>query len=139
MIRIATIAVIIVCAPAALAQSVTFSEGLWSYQATAQMGPAALSHSGEECFDATEGNYSLTEAVESISQDCVLVNSAEIEAGYSFQVACTGSIEGELSGKIVVGREAGRLNASGWTGSKDAPIDISVDATARRVAESCDG
>lgn len=139
MIRVAMIALSIACAPAALAQSVTFKEGLWTYEGTARMGPATLSDAGDECFGDGEGNYDLSEAAQSIAPGCSLKTSAPIQAGYTFQVVCTGNVEGELSGQIVVGAENARLSASGWTGTEEAPVTLSVSATARRVSEGCFG
>ncbi|MEO0465286.1 MAG: hypothetical protein AAF216_01990 [Pseudomonadota bacterium] len=139
MIRIVAIALTVACAPAALAQSVTFSPGKWSYEGTARMGPATLSDTGDECFEAGDNAYNLSEAAASIAPGCALVTASPIEAGYSFQLACTGDIKGELSGQITVGEQAGRLVAEGWTGSQDTPVNLSVTATARRIAETCGG
>ena len=139
MIRTAIFAFSILAAPAALAQSVSFSEGAWTYEGTARMGPVTLSDNGEECFGPGEGDYTLSEAAAAIAPGCTLVNSREIEAGYSFQMECTGDIKGELSGQITVGQEAGRLSAEGWTGTEAEKVTLSVAATARRIADTCSG
>ena len=139
MIRTTLTAVSLLTAPIAIAQSVSFSEGSWTYDGTARMGPVTLSENGEECFGPGEGNYNLSEAAASIAPGCSLVNSREIEAGYSFQMECSGDIKGELSGQITVGQEAARLNAEGWTGTEADKVVLSVAATARRISDSCRG
>ncbi len=124
-------------APGALADSVTFAPGLWAYDGQAMLGAATLTDNGRECMADGENSYDLDEAARSIADGCALTSARPVENGYEFALACTGSVKGELAGKITVEGGQAELTAEGWTGAPDTPLTISVSARATRLADTC--
>ncbi|MCI4644225.1 MAG: hypothetical protein MRY64_05530 [Hyphomonadaceae bacterium] len=128
----------VVSALPAAAESITIPPGLWAYSGTAQLGAGQMSDSGEECFRSGESTYSLKSAAQSIADGCDLTSTSQIEGGIAFEIACTGGVKGELSGEFLVGETTASLTAAGWTGVPEAPIPLTVAATAARLDTACE-
>lgn len=121
----------------ALAQTVTVAPGLWQYDGTASLGPASLVDEGTECFEAGESTYSLGDAAASIAPGCALASATQTRSGFDFTIACTGELQGELAGQFTFNQDTAQLTAKGWTGAQDQRVDVSVSASASRIAPSC--
>lgn len=121
----------------ALGESITIAPGLWAYTGTAQLGAGQMTDSGQECFRAGNSTYSLSEAAQSIADGCDLVSTVPVEGGLAFDIACTGALKGELSGQFLLDEMAASLTATGWTGTVETPIPVSISATAERLDTPC--
>jgi len=121
----------------AAADTITLPPGLWSWAGTAEMGLAELSDSGQECMRADASTYDLQKVAGSIAPGCALVAAASTGDGVTFSIACKGEVRGALEGTFEFSDSAAALSAKGWTGAPEAPVALSVEATANRTAEDC--
>lgn len=121
----------------ALAESVTIAPGLWEYSGSARLGAATLADDGTECFAPGQSTYSLREVAASIAPDCALASMTQTRGGFDFAIACTGDIKGELAGRFTYNQDTASLSATGWTGEPDQPVNLTVDASANRIAADC--
>lgn len=121
----------------AVGESITIPPGLWSYSGTAQLGAGQMTDTGQECFRPGNSTYNLSTAARSIADGCDLVSSSSVEDGVAFKIACTGALNGELSGEFLLQDDTAELTATGWTGTPETQMPVVISATAERLADSC--
>ena len=114
-------------------------KGLWSYDASAALGPIPMREQGTHCVDDDMSEASFESLFNDINPNCSLASGAMTAEGYQFTLACNGGPTGELKGRLVVGEESASLNATGWTSAGKNSIPVILAASARKVSGSCAG
>lgn len=114
-------------------------KGLWSYDASAALGPLPMRESGTHCVDDEMSETSYESLFNDINPNCSLASGTMTAEGYQFTLACNGGPTGELKGRLIVNDETASLNATGWTSAGKNSIPVILAASARKVSSSCAG
>ena len=120
-----------------IAEDVTVAPGLWSYQASATLGPIPLTEAGSECVDQTEASMSLNDLIRKMNAACSVTRQNAIDGGYSFDVSCSGGPDGTMSGTLLVTDVNLVLDATGYAGAPGNELPVAISGQATRVADSC--
>ena len=111
--------------------------GLWSYDASAALGPIPMREQGTHCVDSEMSEASYESLFNDINPNCRVTNGREASDGYHFTLACAGGPDGELSGRLTVDGSEASLNATGWTGAGQGRVPVILSASAKQLAPSC--
>lgn len=111
--------------------------GLWSYEASAALGPFPVQDAGTHCVDRNMADASYETLFNDINPACTVTDGAQQADGYHFTLRCAGGPDGELTGRLTVQGDAAQLNATGWTGSPEQNMPVILSASARKLAPTC--
>ncbi len=115
----------------------TAAPGLWSYEVSAALGPVPMEDAGMHCLEDTADDEGFERLLNDINPNCRVSDSESQPDGYHFTLTCKGGPEGEMSGRLSVEGAQAQLNATGWTGTPERPVPLSLSASATHVAPSC--
>ena len=125
------------CLPLTAAAERTAAPGLWSYEVNGALGPIPMQEAGAHCLEEAASDAAFETMLNDINPNCHVSDSESQPDGYHFTLKCQGGPEGEMDGRLNVDGARAQLNATGWTGSPQRPVPLSLSASATRVAPSC--
>lgn len=111
--------------------------GLWSYDASAALGPIPMREQGTHCVDGEMAAASYESLFNDINPNCRVTDGRETGDVYHFTLACAGGTDGELTGKLTVEGNEASLNATGWTGTNGSRVPVLLSASAKKLAPAC--
>ncbi|MEQ8558779.1 MAG: DUF3617 family protein [Henriciella sp.] len=111
--------------------------GLWSYEASAALGPIPMRDQGTRCVDPKMAEASYESLFNDINPNCQITDGREASDGYHFTLQCAGGPDGMLSGRLIVGGNSASLSATGWTGAGENNVPVILSASAKKLSPSC--
>lgn len=126
-----------ICPLAASGEASQVPPGLWSYDASAALGPFPMREQGTHCVDRDMASSSYDSLFNDINPNCTVTDSRQASDGYHFTLQCSDRPEGELKGRLIVGEKTASLSATGWTSAGKNNIPVILSASATKLSTSC--
>lgn len=131
---------ILLAAPSAFADTeISVSPGLWTYDVTALIAGLPVRRAGDECVTQARSKRSLDQTAAALGEHCTIRDAQPIAGGYTFSLACRGTLSGDADGKITTDATRADLRASGWLDQNGQRVPVTLTGTAKRIASACTG
>ena len=137
MLRLAALAAAVLVSGLAATGETQVPPGLWSYDASAALGPLPMRETGTHCVDDDMSSSSYDSLFNDINPNCRVTDSREASDGYHFTLQCDGAPTGELKGRLIVGEKTASLSATGWTSAGKNSIPVILTASATKMSPRC--